>query len=122
MSSNRLKVALVGCGQIADAHLQEIRKTGVADAVAVCDRHIDLARQAAARYGVTGVFDDLDRMLEVTRPDVLHITTPPQTHCPLATRAMAAGAHVYVEKPFTLDAAEADRVLDAARAHRRLVC
>jgi predicted dehydrogenase len=118
----KLKVALVGCGQIADAHLQEIRKIPVADVVAVCDRHPDLAEQAAARFEVPRTFEDLDQMLAEARPDVLHVTTPPTTHRAIALRALATGADVYIEKPFTLNAAEADEVLDAARAHGRRVC
>lgn len=126
MAIDPLKIALVGCGQIADAHLQEVRKidrqTGRARLVGVCDRHFDLARQAAARFDVPAAFDDVGRMLDQVRPDVVHVTTPPQTHRDLALRLLRAGIHVYIEKPFTVDAAEADEVLDAARAASRLVC
>ena len=122
MSSTKLRVALVGCGQIADAHLQEIPKTGCAEVVAVCDRQRDLAEQAAARFAVPGTFDDLGLMLESACPDVLHVATPPHTHAAIARRALEAGVHVYVEKPFTVDAAEAAAVLDAARRGGRLVC
>jgi predicted dehydrogenase len=122
MSRQKVKVSLVGCGQIADAHLQEIRRIPVAKVVAACDRHLDLARQAAARFDVPGVYDDFDRMLEETRPDVVHVATPPASHRPLALRSLESGAHVYVEKPFAIDAAEADEVLAAARARGRLVC
>jgi predicted dehydrogenase len=116
------RVALVGCGQIADAHLQEIKKIPGAEAVAVCDRHRDLATQAAARFGVPGVYTDLGRMLAEARPDVLHVTTPPHTHAAVAKQALAAGVHVYVEKPFAPDADEADEILAAAEAAGRLVC
>jgi predicted dehydrogenase len=122
MGVNRLKIALVGCGQIADAHLQEIRKIAYTEVVAVCDRQADLAEQAAARFNVPGRFVDAGKMLATVRPHVVHITTPPQTHAPLARQALAAGAHVYVEKPFTVDASEADQVLAAARVADRLVC
>lgn len=116
------RVALVGCGQIADAHLQEIRKVPGATLVGVCDRHRDLAAQAAARFGVPAVYTDLARMLAEARPDVLHVTTPPHSHAAVARQALAAGVHVYVEKPFTADADEADEVLAAAEAAGRLVC
>jgi predicted dehydrogenase len=122
MRANKLKVAVVGCGQIADAHLQEIRKIPGVSPVAVCDRYRDLAAQAAARFEVPGVFEDLDTMLEVARPDVVHITTPPHAHAALARKVLAAGAHAYVEKPFTVDVGEADEVLAAAEEHGRLVC
>src|SRR5207249_11756320 len=120
--SRKLLVAVVGCGQIADAHLQEIRKIPSARVVAVCDRYPDLARQAAERFGVPGIYSDVARMLAESKPDVVHITTPPQSHAALACQALAAGAHVYVEKPFTVDAAEAAGVFKAARANGRLVC
>ena len=122
MTDSKLKVALVGCGQIADAHLGEIRRILCARAVAVCDQYLDLAKQAAARFGVPGVFTDLGKMLAEVRPDVLHVATPPHTHCPLTLQALAAGLHVYVEKPFTVDVTEAEEVLAAAVAAERLVC
>ena len=122
MADRQLKVALVGCGQIADAHLQEIARVPIARAVAVCDRQIDLARQAAARFGVPGVYDDLDNMVQEVHPDVVHVATPPHTHAPIAKALTSAGIHVYMEKPFALDAQEAASILDAARAAGRLVC
>jgi predicted dehydrogenase len=122
MGQVKLRIALVGCGQIADVHLQEISNVSRAEPVAVCDRLIDLARQAAARFAVPGAFDDLGRMLAEARPDVLHIATPPHSHRVIALQALAAGVHVYIEKPFTIDAAEADEVLDAAQAAGRMVC
>ena len=122
MTDGKLRVALVGCGQIADAHLGEIRRILCARAVAVCDQYLDLAKQAAARFGVPGVFTDLGKMLAEVRPDVLHVATPPHTHRPLALQALAAGVHVYVEKPFTVDVTEAEDVLAAAVAAKRLVC
>jgi predicted dehydrogenase len=116
-----LAVALVGCGQIADAHLQEARKIPGVALVGVCDRHEDLARQAAARFGVPRAFDDLDQMLEQVRPDVLHVTTPPHSHHAIARQALQAGTHVYLEKPFTVDVAEADDLLATARSAGRLI-
>ena len=71
MAAERLNVALVGCGQIADAHLQEIRKISLAKLSAVCDVHRDLADQAAARFAVPRAFDSLDRMLAEARPHAM---------------------------------------------------
>jgi predicted dehydrogenase len=122
MTGRKVRVALVGCGQIADAHLQEARKVAGAEVVAVCDRHLVLAQQAAARFRVPATFNDLGHMLEQSRPDVLHIATPPRSHLPLARQALAAGVHVYLEKPFTVGVAEADELLRAARSSGRLVC
>ncbi|RMG41780.1 MAG: gfo/Idh/MocA family oxidoreductase [Planctomycetota bacterium] len=126
MSANQadgtVHVALVGCGQIADAHLTQLRYVPGVRVVAVCDRHPELAEQAAMRFGVPHWFCDLEAMLAGPRIDAVHVTTPAQSHGSLAMRLLDAGVHVYVEKPFTVDAAEAERVLQAAERAGRLVC
>lgn len=121
-SGKTLRVAVVGCGQIADAHLQELRKVPAVEIAATCDVHRDLAMQAALRFGVPRYDDDLDTMLREVKPDVVHVATPAHTHSAVAQAALAAGAHVYVEKPFTVDAREATQVLQAARARGLHVC
>jgi predicted dehydrogenase len=115
-------VAVVGCGQIADAHVREARRTGLACVVAVCDREPDLAHQAAVRWGIPGEYDDVARMLRIEAPDVVHVATPPATHRELLLRSLHAGAHVYVEKPFALTRHETDDMLAAAESARRIVC
>ena len=117
-----LKVAIVGCGQIADAHLQELSKIKSASVVATCDSYRDLAMQAAMRFGVPSYYDSLQEMLHRQRPDIVHVTTPAQTHAALAQEALKSGAHVYVEKPLAVTAAEAEEVLGAARSVGLKVC
>jgi predicted dehydrogenase len=114
-------VAIVGCGQIADAHVQQARRAGGC-VVAVCDRSAVMAEQAAARLEVPAWYDDLDAMLARARPDVVHVTTPPASHLAVARAALDRGAHVYVEKPFTVDLREAAALADAARRAGRLAC
>jgi predicted dehydrogenase len=117
-----MRVALVGCGQIADAHLGELRRISEAVVVAVCDRYIDLARQAAARFDVPRSYNAVEEMLREERPDVVHITTPPHTHAALAVQCLSAGAHVYVDKPFCVDSREADIILSEADTRGLSVC
>ncbi|WP_437202476.1 Gfo/Idh/MocA family protein [Planctomicrobium sp. SH664] len=117
-----LRIAVLGCGQIADAHLSQLRRIPAAEVVAVCDVYEDLAYQAAARFAVPRTFTSLERMLDDTRPDVVHVTTPAHTHAPLAMQLMEAGCHVYVEKPFTLDCLESEKVLATAARTGRFVC
>ncbi len=117
-----LRVAIVGCGLIADAHLQELAKIPGARVVATCDKHLDLAMQAAQRFEVPHYYNDLKKMLEAERPDIVHITTPAHTHSALAQEIMIAGAHVYIEKPIAIDERELRDVLATARAHGRICC
>jgi predicted dehydrogenase len=117
-----LNVAIVGCGKIADGHIEEIQKMPtVARVTAVCDLEILMAEQIAVRYGIPRHYDNFARLLEEERPDVVHITTPPQSHLALATQAIDAGCHVYVEKPLTLTHADSKKLVDhAARAGKKL--
>jgi predicted dehydrogenase len=117
-----IRVAVVGCGQIADAHLLQLRRIATVGIVAVCDRHLDLARQAAARFGVRDCFDDLAVLLARNRPDVVHVTTPPDTHHSIALQCLHAGVHVYVEKPFALDVVEARHLVDIAESRGLQIC
>jgi len=118
-----LKVAIVGCGRIADAHVEEIAKlpAGRAAVVACCDRELLLAEQLAVRYEVPRHYDRYHEMLDRERPDVVHVTTPPHSHRALAGEAIDGGAHVYVEKPFAVDTVEArDLIAHAERRDRKL--
>jgi predicted dehydrogenase len=116
-----LTVVLVGCGKAAENHISEIQKTGRASVVAVCDVEPLMAEQLAVRYGVPHSYTDLDAMLDAERPDVVHITTPPESHLPLALRSMDAGCHVLVEKPLTLSSADSQALVDhAVMRHRKL--
>lgn len=120
-TAGELRVLVVGCGQICDAHVQEARRAG-ARVVAVCDTSPIMAEQAMSRLAVPAAFTDLDAALETARPEVVHVTTPPASHLPIALRALQAGAHVYVEKPATLDAGEAATLEEAARRAGRIAC
>ena len=111
-----LRAAIVGCGKIADQHVQAIGRIGEARVVALCDREILMARQLAERFGVPECFSDLAEMLHATSPDVVHITTPPQGHFSLAKQCLEAGSHVYLEKPFTVTADEAESLIRLAES------
>jgi predicted dehydrogenase len=113
---SKLKVAIVGCGKIADQHLLAIARIPDCEVVAVCDREILMARQLGERFGVAQIHSDAEEMLEAVSPDVVHITTPPQSHCALAKTCFEAGAHVYLEKPFTVTADEAVDLIEMAES------
>ena len=111
-----LKIAIVGCGKIADAHVEEIGKIPSVQLGAVCDLEPIMAEQLAARYAVPRWYCDVASMLEVEKPDVLHITTPPQSHLALARQAFAAGCHVFLEKPVAPRHCDAEAIVAAAVA------
>jgi predicted dehydrogenase len=111
-----LKVAIVGCGKIADDHAEQIQRIKDCEIVAVCDREPLMARQICQRFPIRQHFSDLDVLLAEAKPDVVHITTPPQSHVSLAKQCLAAGSHVYVEKPFAIDERQVRELIAFAEA------
>ena len=114
-----LKVGIVGCGKIADSHIEEIQKLSCARVVAVCDLEPILAEQLACRYSVPHWYTDFDHMLSECRPDVIHIATPPHSHLTLARKSAEAGCHVFLEKPLALNATEGRLLIECLQQNRR---
>jgi predicted dehydrogenase len=109
-----LKVAIVGCGKIADAHASQIQRIKGCEIVAVCDREELMARQLYERFPVKQYFTDLADLLCEAKPDVVHITTPPESHFALGRLCLESGSNIYVEKPFTINEREAQLLVTLA--------
>jgi predicted dehydrogenase len=111
-----LKIAIIGCGKIADSHAAQIGRIPGCEIVGVCDREPLMARQLYERFPVKRHFSNVRELLSEARPDVVHITTPPASHFDLARTCLESGCHVYVEKPFTLYEHEAQALVRLAEA------
>jgi predicted dehydrogenase len=109
-----LSIAIVGCGKVADQHVQAIHRIPDCKIVAVCDREPLMAKQLRERFQISACFSDLQEMLQAATPSVVHITTPPQNHFSLAKQCLESGSHVYLEKPFTVTAEEAQSLIELA--------
>jgi predicted dehydrogenase len=111
-----LRIGIVGCGKIADGHAEVLKFLDGAQLVAVCDREPLLAEQLAVRFGIPNWYATLDEMLAKEQLDVVHITTPPGVHLALTRQCVAAGAHVFLEKPLALRAPEGRELIDTVVA------
>ena len=116
-----IKAALIGTGQIARQHLSCLSELPEVEVVGVCDLSPALAESTAERFGIPAWYTDHRRLLDEVRPDVVHVTTPPTSHFPLAMAALDAGAHVIVEKPATVTRAELETLIDHASERGRVV-
>ena len=118
------RVAVIGCGRIGTTeHLpgyQAAARHGLAGLVGVCDIDPDRAAAAGGRYGVPA-FASVDQLLELAAPEVVSIATLPSRHRDLALQAFDAGCHVLCEKPVAMNLAEAEQMVRAAHASRRLL-
>jgi nucleoside-diphosphate-sugar epimerase/predicted dehydrogenase len=116
------RVALVGCGRISTYHLAALHPLSGIEIVAVCDLDEKLARQTASRHAIPRCFSDMEAMMNESRPEVVHLLTPPRTHLALARIAVRHGAHMYIEKPFAATEAEARAIVELAQEAGVKVC
>jgi predicted dehydrogenase len=109
-----LNIGIIGCGAIVAQYLKTLPHLPSVTLRAVAD--LDLARAqavAASHEGVRAL--TVDELLADPQVDTILNLTIPAAHADIALRAIAAGKHVYGEKPLAMTTEEARRVLDAAR-------
>ncbi len=112
-----VRVCLVGAGYVASRHLAALRDLPFVEVVGICDVDRKKAAELAAKFGIGGVFTTLAEMADA-RPQVVHILTPPASHCALTMEALEMGCHVFVEKPMAETVEECDRMIASAREKR----
>lgn len=119
----KLKIALVGCGNVGQViHLPILHKMSDVEVAAIVDPDDRKARAVAQRFGVRSVFKSIDELLssplgsEVRAVDVC---TSTDMHKPVAIAALEAGKDVLVEKPIARTAKEAREIVDVAEEYDR---
>jgi predicted dehydrogenase len=112
----------VGAGAIAQiAHLPVLRRLRGVEIAGICDADGAKARALAQRHGVASWYTDIEDLLEFGKLDAALICTPNHLHEAHVLAALAAGAHVVVERPIALSAAGVARVLRASEKAKRHV-
>lgn len=112
-SQASLRWGILGPGGIARAFTSDLRTAGL-DVVAVGSRRLESAQAFAADFGIPHAHGSYEELVADPDVDIVYIATPHPMHAANALLALEAGKHVLVEKPFTLTAAEAAAVRDAA--------
>jgi predicted dehydrogenase len=106
---------ILGPGGIARAFTSDLRTAGL-DVAAVGSRRRETAEAFAADFGIANAYGSYEELVADPDVDIVYIATPHPAHAANALLALEAGKHVLVEKPFTLNAAEAEAVREAAAA------
>jgi predicted dehydrogenase len=106
---------ILGTGRIAHDFAKALGQVPEASLHAVCSRSRDKAQGFAARFGLAKAYDQLADMLKDPGVDVVYVATPPSRHAEDCLAIIAANKAVLCEKPFTVSAADARRVVAAAR-------
>ena len=113
-----LKVAIIGCGGIANGkHMPSLAKLSNIQMTAFCDIVQEKAEEAAKKYGTSDakVYTDYKLLLKDKTIDVVHVCTPNKSHADITVDSLEAGKHVMCEKPMAKTAADARRMLEAAK-------
>ncbi len=110
---DKLRAAVVGCGNISSRHLETITENENCILSCVCDIVPEKADAKAVKYGVKAYYD-FDEMLANDDFDVLHICTPHYLHHEMAIKAMNKGKHVLCEKPLAIYYDDAVKMCECA--------
>ena len=114
-----VKIGIIGCDGIANGkHMPSLAKLKNVQMVAFCDIVVERAQKAKEKYGTPDakVYEDYRELLEDKEIEVVHVLTPNLEHAQISIDALYAGKHVMCEKPMAKTAADAKRMLDAAKA------
>ncbi len=114
-----MKIAVVGTGYFSQFHLEgwrEMSPTHGVQLVGLCDLDLAKASRLAGQFGVARVFDDIEKMLDASQPDLVDVVVPPAAQAPVLKQVIARGIPVICQKPFGVDYAQALAFTEQAEA------
>jgi predicted dehydrogenase len=122
------RVALIGTGWYGKSDLFRLIQVAPVDVVALCDvdkqqlnKGADMVVQRQKNNKTPALYGDYRKLLSEQKPEIVLIGTPDHWHALTAIDAMRSGAHVYVQKPISVDVMEGEAMLAAARKYKRVV-
>jgi len=126
--SKTYRVALIGTGWYGKSDLFRLIQVAPVDVVALCDVDKNQLNAAAALVSQRQksrkkptVYTDYRKLLEESKPEIVLVGTPDHWHALITIAAIKAGAHVYVQKPISVDVIEGEAMVAAARKYNRVV-
>src|SRR5215203_4544845 len=114
--SKRIRVGIIGCGSVSGVYLPNLMKCQYAEVVSTCDIIPDRAERRAKEHSIANHYPHIDQMLAGVDFDLLVNTTDMQEHEHLNRQAIAAGKHIWSEKPIANTLAAGQEILQQAKA------
>jgi UDP-N-acetylglucosamine 3-dehydrogenase len=114
------RVAVIGTGVMGRNHARVLHQLPNVELVGVADSDLDTACLVAAAHA-TRAYGSLEELLKKERPDAVTVAVPTENHHHAVLVALSAGCHVLVEKPIAATLAQADELVAAAKAARRVL-
>ena len=113
---DKVKVAILGAGFIADIHLESYHRfVANAEVVAVYTRDADRAKAFAEKHHIPKWFTDIDELINLSGCEVVDICLPNFLHASATLKAAAAGKHIIIEKPLSVTLEESDEMIAACK-------
>ncbi len=113
---------IIGCGDVAEVKSgPAFQKVDNSELVAVMRRNSEKAKDFAKRHNVPFFYDTVDDIINHPEIDALYIATPPSTHLEIAKQCLEAGKFVYLEKPMTMNAEEAEELDKFVQENHKIV-
>lgn len=123
-----LRVGLIGTGWYGSSDLYRLIQVAPVEVVSLCDvdtnmlaRTVEITSQRQASGKKPRTYSDYRKMLAEKDLDIVLIGSPDHWHALQAIDAIKAGAHVYLQKPISVDVMEGEAILAAARKYNRVV-
>lgn len=116
LAASELRWGILATGGIAHLFTSDLRTAG-RTVTAVGSRRSEAAQEFAKKYDIPHAHGSYEALVADPDVDIIYVATPHPMHKDVAIMALRAGKHVLVEKPFMLNAAEAEEVRDVAAEH-----
>jgi predicted dehydrogenase len=118
-TGKKFRVALIGCGGIAQTHLGAFASMPDVEVVAGVDIVPDRLDVMKSKWNVSSVYSDWKKMLKEVKPDAVSVCTPNGVHAAPAIDALNAGCHVIVEKPMAMNPAQCKKMIETAAKNKK---
>lgn len=117
----KLRIGMVGAGNIAKTHLTAYQDVENAEIVAICDIDEKVLAATAEKFGIKKTYSSETEMLANEELDAVDVCVWNVNHAKCSIEALNAGHHVLCEKPMATSAKEAQEMIDAAKKNDRLL-
>lgn len=121
MENKKIKVGVIGTGNISHEHIKSYIANPNVELYAFCDINPEQLKKMADLYGVERTYTDINEFLQLDEIDAVSVCTWNSAHAPCAIAALNAGKHVLCEKPMATSAEEAKKMLEAAEKNNKLL-
>ena len=120
-ATGMIRWGVIGPGAIATSFAQAMQEVDDGEIVAVASRSLERASSFADRFDIANRYSTDTELLSDSEVDVVYVATPASRHEEHTLAALEAGKHVLCEKPFALNARQAQRMVDAAQSRGRFL-